>query len=667
MPVQNNNFINISDFQDSRNDELWKEFISSVVFIKPALLPQSAWTEHIPFAFWLINSLKPDLFVELGTHYGLSYFSFCQAIQKSQLQTKCYAIDNWIGDEHAGYYDDAVFEFVNKINEPYNSFSTLYRSTFDDAVSSFKDKSIDLLHIDGLHTYEAVKHDFYNWLPKISKTGVVVFHDTNVRERGFGVYKLWEELIKEYPHFDFNHGFGLGILGVGEKIPEKIEQLFNIGSIPAIRTAIRNVYERLGNLSKIEQECYRTIVKPNPEKETEEKTESQLTENKALIGSLPGSTGNNKGPETYLHPLQTICTQVFWKKQGEEFNEANSEIQTVQLTNSKSLYLFKLNQGFSSLKKLRIDPATEQGIFYLHSISIANESGKILLNWEAIKEMSVFYNLAIFKSSLLENTFVFIAITNDPIIEIEVPALSHFSEIDNINLIIAFSAVDNDSLNKELSNITINELKAEQTHNAIQIHNTFFENLQSAKKEIDTAISHYANDVLSELKKDYLVLQQKLEQDKNDLIAELKGLRMILDKHIKESALTIEKKEETIGDLVKKLEEIKVGEAALKEHFLQKSFEAKSLTMAYENSQKEFAVLEARSKNDLYIVQSRMEELLKELENKKSIIEANEKEFILREQNMQVMQNKIAGYEEHYDNNSLFGIIKDRLRNAKNK
>ncbi len=174
----------------------------------------SAWLGHLPFAAWLTQTFEPKVFVELGMHWGHSYFTFCQVSSELNLTTKCYAVDTWQGDDLAGLYSNDVFSHVNAHNQAhYANFSRLLRMTFDDAVSSFSDGSIELLHVDGLHTYESVKHDFETWLPKLAPGAIVLFHDTNVREREFGVWKLWEELQRRYPNnLEFMHSYGLGVL-----------------------------------------------------------------------------------------------------------------------------------------------------------------------------------------------------------------------------------------------------------------------------------------------------------------------------------------------------------------------------------------------------------------------------------------------------------------------
>jgi GT2 family glycosyltransferase/glycosyltransferase involved in cell wall biosynthesis len=174
----------------------------------------SAWLGHLPFAGWIIREIKPKIFVELGTHHGHSYFSFCQSVMEADISTKCYAVDTWQGDFQTGLYNNEIFENVHTHNQKlYANFSHLLKMQFDDATSHFLDGSIDLLHIDGLHTYEAIKHDFETWLPKLAPGAVVLFHDTQVRERGFGVWKFWEELQARYSHhLEFSHSFGLGVL-----------------------------------------------------------------------------------------------------------------------------------------------------------------------------------------------------------------------------------------------------------------------------------------------------------------------------------------------------------------------------------------------------------------------------------------------------------------------
>src|SRR5215831_18190344 len=136
---------------------------------------KSGWTEHTPLAMLLIELLQPRVVVELGTQHGVSYCAFCQAVQELKLATRCYAVDTWIGDAHATHYKEATYRELFAYHRRYESFSTLLRMTFDQALPYIAEASVDLLHIDGLHTYDAVKHDYQTWHPKLSERGIVLF------------------------------------------------------------------------------------------------------------------------------------------------------------------------------------------------------------------------------------------------------------------------------------------------------------------------------------------------------------------------------------------------------------------------------------------------------------------------------------------------------------
>jgi hypothetical protein len=186
------------------------------------------------------------MFVELGTAHGDSYLAFCQAVKELRLGTKCYAIDTWTGDPHIGHYGPEVFQTLREYHDPnYGTFSTLIPSKFDEALSHFQDRTIDLLHIDGYHTYDAVRHDFESWLPKMSEHGVILIHDTNVRESDFGVWKFWNEVTQLHLHFEFFHGHGLGILAVGKVCSEELEWILT--STEEEASHIRNLFFHLGS------------------------------------------------------------------------------------------------------------------------------------------------------------------------------------------------------------------------------------------------------------------------------------------------------------------------------------------------------------------------------------------------------------------------------------
>ena len=194
----------------------------------PEYVGPSTWWQHVPIAHWLIAQHRPSKVVELGSHYGVSFFAFCEAAEAFSPTTFIYAVDTWAGDEHAGAYDNDVYGTVRQHWTTHHKHrARLVRSTFDEAAEHFPDASIDLLHIDGLHTYEAVKHDYETWLPKLSADAVVLFHDINVRERNFGVWKLWEELTKDPDTFSaaVMNGHGLGILCRGQALQHDREAL----------------------------------------------------------------------------------------------------------------------------------------------------------------------------------------------------------------------------------------------------------------------------------------------------------------------------------------------------------------------------------------------------------------------------------------------------------
>ncbi|HEY7531367.1 MAG TPA: glycosyltransferase, partial [Nitrospiraceae bacterium] len=131
-------------------------------------------------------------------------------------------------------------------DDRYGSFSSLLRKTFDEALDDFDPSEVDLLHIDGLHTYEAVSHDFESWLPKMSPSGVVLLHDTYERKADFGVHRFLTELKDRFPVFEFKHGHGLGVVGVGNELDGPVMRLVSQPSDSPDAQLTRDLYAALG-------------------------------------------------------------------------------------------------------------------------------------------------------------------------------------------------------------------------------------------------------------------------------------------------------------------------------------------------------------------------------------------------------------------------------------
>ncbi len=274
-------------------DFLVSKNIDPIFWTPERLTRPSAWWGHVPFAFWITAICKPCLFVELGTFHGASYAAFCEAVARSGLETRCYAVDTWAGDAQNGIYGDDVYSDLREFHDKrYASFSELLRKTFDEACVFFEDGTIDLLHIDGYHTYEAVRHDFETWRPKLSGRAVVLFHDTNVRRDDFGVWRLFGELKGELPTFEFLHCHGLGVAAVGAGAPAAVKELCSLTQgrdIAAVRGRFSHLGARWMAAAGVNIENAELTARLGPLEECIARKDAQVAELTARLGPLEES------------------------------------------------------------------------------------------------------------------------------------------------------------------------------------------------------------------------------------------------------------------------------------------------------------------------------------------------------------------------------------------
>jgi predicted O-methyltransferase YrrM len=179
----------------------------------------SAWKGHRVFAEWLVSTVSPSTIVELGVDYGYSTFVFANALKGTQ--GTIYGIDLFTGDQHAGSRDTYAGVMDAIRNRDVTNIE-IVRGDFT-AVSKLWSKPIDVLHIDGLHTYEAVKNDFTCWSPLVKESGIVLFHDVAIPQ--FGIKKFFSE-IEGYKLY-FTHSAGLGIWTKNKALYETILATFN--------------------------------------------------------------------------------------------------------------------------------------------------------------------------------------------------------------------------------------------------------------------------------------------------------------------------------------------------------------------------------------------------------------------------------------------------------
>lgn len=179
------------------------------------LIP-SAWNANRDLALWLVRYKQPTVTVDLGVDLGYSSF-----ILAEQNIGEVYAVDIFEGEKalNVNTYS-SVLQFKDTHN--YNNI-TVIKADFTDLAKTWA-LPIDILHIDGEHTYEAVSRDFNNWIRFVKEDGVILFHDTLSYRDDVG--KFFDEL--NLPKYNFTVHHGLGIACRDPKIIQDIVQYISL-------------------------------------------------------------------------------------------------------------------------------------------------------------------------------------------------------------------------------------------------------------------------------------------------------------------------------------------------------------------------------------------------------------------------------------------------------
>lgn len=127
--------------------------------------------------------------VEIGSYIGGSS-SFLASAAKEKIGIG-YCIDTWKNEGMCEGLKDSYNAFIRN-TKPYEDWIVPLRGKSVEMTKNFN-KNIDLLFIDGDHSYEAVKSDVEAWLPKLKEGAIVIFHDYGWAE---GVQRTIEETVK---------------------------------------------------------------------------------------------------------------------------------------------------------------------------------------------------------------------------------------------------------------------------------------------------------------------------------------------------------------------------------------------------------------------------------------------------------------------------------------
>lgn len=195
---------------------------------------ESTWPEYASIASLLAQALRPQTFVLLGAAQGVALCGWREIQELAHAHFA--AVEQWAARSFGGVPGaQARRELEAHLGTSAGAATKLLDADVLDAAAGFPDRSIDLLHIDGVHAAAHGSRLLDAWLPKLSAHGVVFISDLHSGRAGEGVQALWATLAARYPNLAFEHGAGCGFAAVGDALPAALRSLLSLSALERAR------------------------------------------------------------------------------------------------------------------------------------------------------------------------------------------------------------------------------------------------------------------------------------------------------------------------------------------------------------------------------------------------------------------------------------------------
>jgi|TARA_B100000123_G_scaffold259487_1_gene225072 hypothetical protein len=220
---------------------------------------QQEWS----FIHGLVRLQRPRIAVEVGVAYGGMATSIYKAMHENFVDT---GVESWytgfdLWDTHGVHGQFGQMGSLELVDQKLKDIGPRYalvkldtqkqQQEFKTQLAERFTLGIDFAFIDGCHSYDGLKNDFYNILPHMNPKGIIALHDTSVIDgcREFVIdLRLSDNLnfdIMDFPYGTNERNCGVTILTTPGHGDVKIDEICGSPSVP------EDIYEKENNYRRV--------------------------------------------------------------------------------------------------------------------------------------------------------------------------------------------------------------------------------------------------------------------------------------------------------------------------------------------------------------------------------------------------------------------------------